>query len=266
MVLPILCFDLDGTLLDPHGRIHPSDLDLLANPGTPALFIPATGRSLESVRRTFNRNGLFVRQRITFPMILQNGSILIEGGEHLVAYYPFESHIQEALIALANNFPQVTFLFLGLEEIHLLHPSSFGITESQRFEFEVHPMHPGSYTPFSKLMCLSKKLEHLAEVRLAFEELQVELALSMPTSLEITPQGVNKGKGLVVLREKLGLNFSPIYVAGDGENDLPLLSLADYSFTPDTAPEDIKEKVSEILEVRENGLLKPMLQRALKEK
>ena len=131
MTLPILCFDLDGTLLDGKGRIHPQDAALLADPEPLALFIPATGRPLGSVRLTFNKNGLFVGRKLPFPLILENGSILYAGGEKLVSFLPFDCQAQSDLIDLAGQHPQVTFLFMGLEEVHVEHPSPFGRRRSR---------------------------------------------------------------------------------------------------------------------------------------
>jgi len=264
MTLPILCFDLDGTLLDHHGRIHPRDVTLLADPNPPARFVPATGRSLGSVRRTFARNGLFAGQKIPFPLILQNGSILYAGGEQLVDYLPFAPEVQSTLVDLAGQYPQVAFLFMGLEEIHVLNTGSFGESEIQRFELEVESFRQGSRSlPFGKAMFISRSSNDLAAIGAAIQDLPVEAAFSMPTALELTPLGVDKGRGLQRLCSELGLDHTAIYVAGDGENDLPMLRLARVSFAPVNALEVVRQQVKTILEVSETGLLGPMLRASL---
>jgi len=55
---PIICFDLDGTLFDPQGRIHSRDIVILTSESE-INFIIATGRSLQSVRAMFTKNDLF---------------------------------------------------------------------------------------------------------------------------------------------------------------------------------------------------------------
>ena len=73
MLTPIICLDFDGTLVDKQGYIHPQDVEILSAPGD-AIFVPATGRPLHSVRKVFARNGLFTGQPIPLPLILDNGA------------------------------------------------------------------------------------------------------------------------------------------------------------------------------------------------
>ena len=49
MAKPIICFDLDGTLVDEDGRIHPQDIEILRTE-TRVHFIPATGPHLRRGR------------------------------------------------------------------------------------------------------------------------------------------------------------------------------------------------------------------------
>ena len=42
---PIFCFDVDGTLVDEQGVIHPADVALLGAEPPAALFIPCTGHA-----------------------------------------------------------------------------------------------------------------------------------------------------------------------------------------------------------------------------
>ena len=108
-------------------------------------------------------------------------------------------------------------------------------------------------------MCISQSQPELAAVAQAIRSLPVEATFSMPTALEVGPQGVDKGNGLQRLCYELGLDPSSVYAAGDGENDLALLSQARVSFAPTHAMELVKQRVFTILEVRKQGLLQPML-------
>jgi len=85
----IICFDLDGTLINAHGMIHPADIEILAT-HRGSLLVPATGRTISSVRQLFEKNGLFIGQPLPFPLILQNGAALYSEGEHLLAHFHFE--------------------------------------------------------------------------------------------------------------------------------------------------------------------------------
>ncbi len=54
----IICFDLDGALLIDRDEIHLVDRKILGTEHDVAIFIPTSGRILESIKRTFRRNEL----------------------------------------------------------------------------------------------------------------------------------------------------------------------------------------------------------------
>jgi Cof subfamily protein (haloacid dehalogenase superfamily) len=251
---------MDGTLLDPCGQIHPKDIRLLSNVSLAPRLIPATGRPLESVRRTFARNGLYIDEKLPFALVLQNGSLLYAANEARLAYYPFDPSVQVELIQLARQFKHVMFLFLGSNDIHVLWPNSFGMKAAEKFEFTVQAFSTHSNkSQFSKIMCISPFPNLLDRLAKPLKSLPVESAFSMSTILEITPKEVNKGSGLQKLLHMLQQVTGTIYAAGDGENDLPMFQLARRSFAPDQASETVKRIASQVINVRLNGLLEPIL-------
>ncbi len=260
MNLPIICFDMDGTLLDAQGRIHPNDIALLGSREPRALFIPSTGRPARSVRCALARNGLRVEGALPFHLVLQNGSVLMAPQERLLSYAAFDAGIQKRLLDLAMGFPQVTFLFLDATDIYALWPNPFGMSLAVSFDFDVRPLTEADFnTPFSKLMCMSSSRTALDDIAAAVASWPVESAFSMPPLLEITNQNVNKATGITALLQKVGMSEQPIYAAGDGENDLPLFRIAAASFAPSTAPDIIKSAASHVIDVAQDGLLMPIL-------
>jgi HAD superfamily hydrolase (TIGR01484 family) len=263
MARPVVCFDLDGTLIDPAASpgssIHPEDILMLAQDDPPALFIPATGRSRGSVRRTFAENGLFEGQQIPLPLVLQNGALLYLPGEVEAAYFPFSWPVQEGLIRLAADFPQITFLLLSKELIHLLNPNSFGLEAVQKYEFAVQDFDPSSQVAYSKVMCISNHPEALASVAQAGQRLPVEGAYSMPSIFEFNPRGVSKASGVIMLLEKMGLAGSLYFAAGDGDNDRVLLESARLAFAPSSSSPEIRQLADYVLDGSQGGLLGQML-------
>jgi hypothetical protein len=255
----LICFDLDGTLLDDQKLIHPIDREILVN-YRDILFIPTTGRSRISVRQMFARNGIFADGVIPFPMVLQNGSVIYQANEQLFAYFPYSSEIQNELIRIARGFSQVTFLFLDVNEIHVLGGNEFGKMGVNELDFITVPFSMQSkYCQFSKLMCISDNSSILEKLNNAFACLPVEIAYSMPTILEITPHGVNKGSGLRLLLNALKLNDCLIFAAGDADNDLSILNMAHRSFAPLTSPSHIRAQVHHVIDTRVSGLLDPLI-------
>ena len=264
MPLSILCFDLDGTLVNDQGEIHPDDVVLLDHPDADVLFIPATGRPLKAVKRTFRKAGLFKEKKIPFPLVLQNGSLMYLPDENPLSYEPFDMETQKKLIRLAKDRPETTFLFLGMEEIHLLWPSQFGLLSVEKYEFEVIPFIDRSINcSFSKVMCISNVARDLSALAQFVKWMPVDTALSTPTIFEVTPQGINKGSGLLKLLRALGWENLPLYVAGDGENDLPMMQMARVSFAPTNALPDVVKQSHFRIDVGQRGLLRPMMEKAL---
>lgn len=260
---PVLCFDLDGTLLDDRERIHPADREILTSARTQAILIPTTGRPLESVRRTFQRNGLFEGGSLPLPLVLLNGSLVHAPGERRLAYRPFEPLVQSGLIALAQDFPDVTFLFLGEGPAQMLHPSPFGWAAAERYECTTQEFTSASReVPSGKVMCMHPDHAVLEPLDRALEGVPVEKSFSVPFSLELTARGVDKGSGLQILLERLDLAGRPLLAAGDGGNDLPLLSQAKVFFVPTSAPPEVREKATVLVDVPCTGLLGPMLEYA----
>ena len=57
---------------------------------------------------------------------------------------------------------------------------------------------------------------------------------------------------------------SPLFTAGDGGNDVPMLKEAKVSFAPASASQAAKAAADVIIDTDKDGLLGPMLERALK--
>jgi hypothetical protein len=251
---------MDGTLIDHDGRIHPADAACLADLPAEVVFILATGRSLESAKLTFERLGLFKGQPIPLPLIMQNGALLYDHGEQILAYATFPPHDQPGLYELELAFPDVTFLFLNQHDIHMMNPSPYGQASAEKYHLRVRPFNNTSrHQSFSKVMCLSGDPARLAEVAAWCSSLAIAGVYSMPEIYELTPPGINKGYGLRKLLAMLGLSGAPLFVAGDGGNDLEMLAQADIAFTPISAPPEIQAKAGRVVDVRQSGLLAPML-------
>ncbi len=109
-------FDLDGTLVQPQGGIHPQDIRLLCSE-QPYWFIPATGRPLHSTRALLAESGLFIDQKLPLPLIQQNGAALYRPYEELLDHTDLPEAALKALAERLAAARQVTVLFLGIETI-----------------------------------------------------------------------------------------------------------------------------------------------------
>lgn len=255
---PVFCFDIDGTLLSADNRIHPHDLERLRAP-VDFHVILASGRPLHAIRRMFRRHALFNQRAIPFPLVLQNGAALYGEGEKLFERTPFSADLQDHLLALCRSSPDITFFLLTEDRVFTLWEQPFARYKAEQFDILLEPYESGAEHRFSKLMGLSEDPRNLQEFWQAIAELPVNTAYSLGSVLEINPPGTDKGSGLQKILRAQGLSGSPVYAAGDGENDLPVFALSRLSFAPyDSAPQ-VAAQADHIIDPRAVGLIDNML-------
>lgn len=255
----VISFDLDGTLFDALGRVHPEDMRLLSTE-QPYWFVPATGRQLHSMRLALGKAGLFKDQKMPLPLVLQNGAAIYAPQEVLVRQHPLAAEAQEALIERLSRLNGVTVLLKSLDTIHPLKVTPFGERSIAHLYLKVQPgSADGKWPLFNKIMCLCEEKSRLDAVFEMAGDLPLERAFSKDSILEFTAEGVNKGSGLKELAAQLGLGSLPLLAAGDGGNDTAMLESADISFAPLDSPEEMRSRVDRVVDRAAGGLLDAMI-------
>jgi hypothetical protein len=263
--LPIVCLDFDGTLVDDRGRIHPADVEILATERSVA-FVPATGRPLHSVRRTFERHGLFTEQPIPFPLVLENGAAVYGEREDLLSQRSLQPELRDELLRAALCAKRTSFLLHSLDEARTLGSNDLLRGFVRRFDLDARPWDPdsdpaGSWErPLVKLVVTAEDPEAVGRFEAQTADLPLERTYSLPNMLELGPAGVHKGSGLATLLDHTGHAPRELVVAGDGENDLALFEMATLRFAPLDSPPAIRARADRVLDVREEGLLAPILE------
>jgi hydroxymethylpyrimidine pyrophosphatase-like HAD family hydrolase len=130
----------------------------------------------------------------------------------------------------------------------------------RRFGLTTQPYAPDQREDvLTKLVAIAETPEPLRAFDAKTTGLKLERAYSLPTVLEYTRAGIDKGRGLSILLDSTPHSDARVVVAGDGENDLPLFDLADVSFAPEDSPVSITDRADHVIDVKENGLLAPIL-------
>lgn len=257
MSKPVVCFDFDGTLVDKNGRIHSRDIEILREEDR-VVFVPATGRPLHAVRHAFERNGLFFKPSIPFPLILQNGAVTYLPHESLFTQTPLSAEVQDQLLKISQRHPQICCFLFSLNKLEIMWPNQLGYEMIERFDLDSQP-YLGANLPYTKITYVSDSRAAMNALAQEISPLSVEASYSLPTVFELTQAGVDKGRMLIKLLTSMGLQSGKIIVAGDGENDLPLFDTADVSFCPTNSPALIKRRADKEINIAETGLLAPML-------
>lgn len=261
MPTPVLCVDMDGTLLSEQGQIHPNDREILHDSDS-LLIIPTTGRPLHSVQRRFAKNGLWLEQSLPLPLVLDNGCAIYRPQKELVKYTPFAPELQEALLEILWDHRRLSFALIHPEEVHYpWPPSQYANRFFTAFDFNAFSFSERSRrVPFARITMISEDLEPIERFVEATSHLPVETTSSMQGLCEIMPAGRHKAQGLLDLLQALEIEDPFICAAGDGGNDLEIFDLSQRSFAPLTSPPEIQERADQVVDVEKNGLLQPMLE------
>lgn len=261
----IICFDLDGTLLDAQERIHPKDKEILTSNhhNHNVIFLPCTGRPRMSVISMFHHNGLFLDNNIPFAMVTQNGAAAHFADGSLTQYIYFPEEVQQTLFKIFEDYPQASFMLMKEDGNFLLWPNEFSSHWMSRFHAPWQTFTPRDrQARFGKMTCLTDDESILKELADRLSDVPVEYGRSLKTVFDIQPKGISKRTGVECLIRHLGLEGSPVITAGDGENDLELFEFADYAFAPSTTSAQIQQKANQIIHTQDDGLLTVMLEKA----
>jgi Cof subfamily protein (haloacid dehalogenase superfamily) len=265
MTKPIIAFDMDGTLLDDNGHMRPQDKEILLN-CRDAIFIVASGRQRFSIRQTFIENGLYIDEPLPFPLAMANGGIIYGGGEELLEATGFEIEMQEKLLQIADGLEGIPYLVHGVD--YIMAPRPTKLTEAMEVNYKMTVVQPftteARKSPLIKFLFFSEQLSDLQAAERAFNGLPVATCYSSRVLFEINPLGVNKGEALHRLQKHLGMEDAQLFTAGDGGNDVPMLKEAKVSFAPASASQAAKAAADVIIDTDKDGLLGPMLERAMK--
>ncbi len=223
--LSLLFTDLDGTLLNAEESVSPSVVTQLRNARARGVaIVPATARGINGVRNVAKVAGLG-------PLaVCHNGAV----GYHLDL---------DALLWV-RELPS-GFVRSAIEQL-LHHDTGFYFAAStvtqfwpQRDFLKVHPLAPIEYEldqlfevePAVRLICRHPDV-HADELAPIIRQVLADVQLISGSTdwVEIVPRGVNKGFGIGLAAEILGVPLEDCVAVGDHLNDLPMLTIVGHPF------------------------------------
>jgi len=255
--MELIVFDLDGTLLDRHSEISPYTRDtlrLLNQQGV--AYTVATGRTLHGARDLLAGHGF------ALPQIFKNGVMIWRPENDDYSHANFLSldeigHVLEAI--LAQNLAPFLFTLEPGNRHAIYHPPLRTEIEerlakdfSKRMEVDVLPV--------SKLPA-DAEITNISALGLPAAVEAVELMIESEPHLvayagsaledksmkwiDIHHSDASKGGAVEVLRELLGV--SKVVCFGDSDNDLSMFEMADESYAPENAKDEVKRAATAII-------------------
>ncbi|PKK39624.1 hypothetical protein ABB02_00963 [Clostridiaceae bacterium JG1575] len=250
----LICFDLDGTLLDDQKRVAPHNRrlvqELVAQGHVVAI---ATGRLYKSARKV----------RRFFPaeveIICSNGAVVENAGtiirkdqipvEQLAVLYELTKaydlslafvslyaayHTKMGWTLLMNYFSNV--VNQGPETIRNIHVR----TEEEFLRYAAYYI--------NGIVISRSRPEAIAALRKDLEALHCfNIESSGEDNVEIIPKGSNKGVAAQMLAAYHGISLENIIAFGDGENDAKLLRMAGLGIAMGNAPLKVQEAADRII-------------------
>ena len=246
----LLALDMDGTLLTSDKRISPRTLQALRDASSRGTTVAlSTGRAINELaeyRSDFT-------DTVRYASLVSGGHVHDLATERAIAVCPLDT---ETALAIARQ---------GLAEHAMVHILTSSTTAATKRDVDrMHEVGMGIYQSMFRKICtyvtdvqeyIEEHPGEICKVNLyhtsqesrerTFErlrELDAHMALAEQTSLEFTPTGVDKARGLGLLCDHLGYALDECIAVGDGFNDLEVLEVAGLSVAMGNADDAIKAR------------------------
>ena len=241
--------DMDGTLLNPQGRVTDSNARLIQDSEIPLTLVSA--RAPMEMRQALDTLGLIG------PQVAFNGGLIYRMNQGKVQPLHIDTIKQETtqrlLQEITQHFPQVSTSYYDLT-----HWYCATIDEGIRYEYDLTGCAPSLKNPQDflqaplntfKIMLITFEeetmqalMKHLKALHLS----DVSIQRSGAYYLEITSQSAKKSQGIAYILKKEGLTPADTAAFGDGHNDLPMFAMVGTAIAMDNASLEVKEKAKYI--------------------
>lgn len=242
--------DMDGTLLTTEKELTEHTREVLREAiDRGVVVLPATGRPLTGIPE----------EVLKFPgvryAVASNGARIVDLKESRVLYedlVPYETG--RRVLEICSRYDSMLEIYYDgvgyAEEEKLKHldeyvprlPMVRYIASSRRPVADVRAMHEERKAPTDKVQALFRTTE---ECKKAWKEVEkeipdIEITGALSNNIEVNAKGVNKGRGLMILGELLGIHREEIMAVGDGSNDIAMLREAGLGVAMENATEAVK--------------------------
>ncbi len=255
MSLRMIALDLDGTLLDPEGRVRPRSIAALEAARKQGLeVVLVTGRH-HSVTRPY-----YEELRLTGPAICCNGTYVYDfAAGRVVSGEPFEHADAQRIIASCRQHGVDMLMYIDdvmLYEVPTPHLQKLGAWIdglSTRPKPELRQVKSVEEVLESGPNVWKFVVTHSDAGRLAswYAEAEAMPAYGVEYSwhdrIDVMPAGRSKGSRLVAWAAERGIDPADIVAFGDNFNDVGMLTSVGLGIAMGNAPDGVKAQVKEII-------------------
>lgn len=243
----LIALDLDGTLLNDAKELTErtqraleaasrSGIEVVLSTGRPVTALPQEVAHFPYIKYALTADGARIEN-------LRTGELLFEGliPKEMVRpiYDIFDDYdvIEEIYIKGQGYISERDIDHL---EEYTTNPAHAAY--ARRTRKRVADIHDLLDQDIDKAHALFKSFEDREDAMRRIREIaDLELCDAFPINLEVSAPGINKGEGLKILGEKLGIKTKDMMAFGDSNNDAAMLQTAGVAVVMDNAYESVKE-------------------------
>jgi len=253
----LICIDVDGTLLNSKHKITKRTKDIILQAHKLGVHIViSTGRMYTDAEYYSNLIG------VKSPVIASNGAFIKEKDNDMVIFKDvlgkslslqlldvFRKHRIKPYFSTPHKFYYGNIMF----KLFYLATKLLG-TRSNKLDAE----YVFSWNQWQKV--LHKEKDNIVKGEIIYKDAaliyelrnelktlpQLEIVDSSRYNIEITRQGVSKGKAVAILATFYGLTREEIITIGDSENDVSMLEYAGLGIAMGNATDNVKQKADYI--------------------
>lgn len=244
----LIAMDMDGTLLNNHQQISPSNLQALHQARDAGIHLAiCSGRLPGDIAAFAVESGL-----TDCALLSLNGAYCLGGpGKAAFANHVLDRDVLERLheILAASG---MTYGYFAQNTIAVFE-GCVTLADAYWFSHMEGPYAPKLFhgesglqalckTGVNKLTCIADSQRHMDDVLKRIQALpQLDLFMSWPLNLEIMPHGVGKGRAVAELTAHLDLTADQVMTLGDYDNDLSMISYAGLGVAMGNACQSVKD-------------------------
>lgn len=254
----LIAIDMDGTLLRNDKTISKENFDAIQNARKNNVkVVLATGRPVKGIERYLKELDLVGEDEyaVTF-----NGALVqTTDGEHIISKTLLTLEDLHYLYNLSKEL-KVNIHAHTSEECITPKSSKYSLLEAELNSIplkEVDFDHIDNNTTIAKVMFIDDEEILDRVIQSLPQEIYEKYTVmrSMPYFLEFLNKESNKGTGVKLLSEKLGINQDEIICAGDADNDKHMIEYAGLGVAMGNADDKIKELANFVTKSNEdNGI------------
>lgn len=254
----LIVADLDGTLLDGHGNLPVAIWPLIAElERRGILFCPASGRQYENIARIFGPAG---RRMV---VIAENGTYVVQDGREISSDTLHEDSAWAVLAAIrdmTSDGADIGAVRCGKRSAYIERSDPPFLAQATTYYSLLTTVDDLSTVQDDTLKIAiydfgSAELTTAPGLRHFAEDLQV--VVSGQHWIDVMTLTASKGAAVCQIQRAYGILPAQTMVFGDYLNDLPMMSVADYSFAVTNAHPDLLKAARFVAPANtENGVIR----------